>query len=52
MILSGAFLIEHGGEIIVHDGYGLADFQTAEPITADTIFEIGSVTQIFMAAGK
>lgn len=49
MGLSGAFLVEQGGEVILHDGYGLADLFNGQANTADTIFEIGSVTKNFTA---
>lgn len=39
--------IAQGGDVLVSKGYGLANIETNEPVTADTVFRIGSVTKQF-----
>jgi len=38
------------GETVVAKGYGLADVEHGTPVTADTVFRIGSITKQFTAA--
>ena len=38
-----------GGEVLLTKGYGLADLETGRAITAETIFETGSVAKQFTA---
>ncbi len=47
---SGAVLIAHNGNVLLKKGYGLADSKNNVPFTADTIFDIGSITKQFTAA--
>lgn len=47
---AGAFLVAKDGEIILHKGYGLADRERGLPVTAETVFDIGSITKQFTAA--
>lgn len=47
---SGAILVAKNGEIILENGYGLADRARRVPITPDTIFYVGSLTKQFTAA--
>jgi CubicO group peptidase (beta-lactamase class C family) len=47
---AGAVLIARDGEVILHKGYGLADREVAQPVTAETVFDIGSITKQFTAA--
>lgn len=47
---SGAVLVAKGGEVILHNGYGLADREKNIPITKDTVFDIGSITKRFTRA--
>ena len=45
-----ALVIVDRDGIIWSAGFGVADNDTREPVTADTVFRIGSVTKIFTAA--
>lgn len=47
---SGAVLAVHGGKIVLHRGFGLADREHHVPIDANTIFAIGSVPIDFTKA--
>ncbi len=47
---SGAVLVAHEGEIVLRRGYGTADPESGAPITAETVFDIGSITKPFTAA--
>jgi CubicO group peptidase (beta-lactamase class C family) len=47
---AGALLVAKDGEVILHKGYGLADRERRLPITAQTVFDIGSITKQFTAA--
>lgn len=47
---SGSLLVAKGGEVILNEGYGFADAQRKVPFTADTAFDIGSITKQFTAA--
>ena len=46
---SGSLLVAKGGEVILDKGYGFADAQRKVPFTADTAFDIGSITKQFTA---
>jgi CubicO group peptidase (beta-lactamase class C family) len=48
--LSAAFLVAKDGEIILRQGYGLADQKEMVPVTPETVFDIGSITKQFTAA--
>jgi CubicO group peptidase (beta-lactamase class C family) len=47
---AGAVLVAKDGQVILHRGYGLADRERGIPITAETVFDIGSITKQFTAA--
>lgn len=47
---SGSVLIAVNGNVLLKKGYGLADSKNNIPFTADTIFDIGSITKQFTAA--
>jgi CubicO group peptidase (beta-lactamase class C family) len=47
---SGSLLVAKGGEVILDKGYGFADARRKVPFTADTAFDIGSITKQFTAA--
>ncbi len=47
---SGALLVAKGGEVVLQKGYGFADADRKAPFTADTAFDIGSITKQFTAA--
>jgi CubicO group peptidase (beta-lactamase class C family) len=47
---SGSLLVAKGGEVILQKGYGFADADRKTPFTADTAFDIGSITKQFTAA--
>jgi CubicO group peptidase (beta-lactamase class C family) len=38
------------GEVVLATGWGRRDLETGLPVTADTLFAIGSVTKAFTAA--
>lgn len=42
--------VQHGGELILARGYGLADVENRVPATEHTVYRIGSVTKQFTAA--
>ncbi|MDP9122985.1 MAG: serine hydrolase, partial [Acidobacteriota bacterium] len=46
---SGALLVARGGEIVLHQGYGLADRRRGIPVTSSTVFDIESVCKQFTA---
>lgn len=48
-IFSGAVLVARDGEVLVSDGYGMANQDWDIPNTAETKFRIGSVTKQFTA---
>ncbi len=48
--ISGAFLVATGDGVILHEGYGLSDRERRVPITAESVFDIGSITKQFTAA--
>lgn len=47
---AGTFLVAKDGEIILEQGYGYADREKKIPYTAETVFDIGSITKQFTAA--
>lgn len=47
---SGAVLVARHGEVLLRRGYGKTDPGSGAPVTADTIFDIGSITKQFTAA--
>jgi len=47
---SGAVMVVKGGEVVLHDGYGLADREKNIPIKKETAFDIGSITKRFTRA--
>lgn len=47
---SGAVLVARDREILLHEGYGLANDAAQRPVTADTVFLFGSITKQFTAA--
>ncbi len=47
---SGSVLIASNGKVLLTKGYGLADSEKKLPFTADTVFDIGSITKQFTAA--
>jgi CubicO group peptidase (beta-lactamase class C family) len=46
----GAVLVAKGGEVVLSQGYGLADREKQWPWTAETYVSIGSITKQFTAA--
>ena len=42
--------VARGGELIVHAAYGAADVASEEPLTTDSVFDVGSVVKQFVAA--
>jgi CubicO group peptidase (beta-lactamase class C family) len=47
---SGALLVARDDEILVNEGYGLADRARKVPNTSATVFNLGSITKQFTAA--
>ena len=47
---SGSVLVARDGEILLHEGYGLANDAVRQQMTPDTIFLFGSITKQFTAA--
>jgi CubicO group peptidase (beta-lactamase class C family) len=47
---SGALLVAQNNQIVLLNGYGLANRERQIPITPDTVFYIGSLTKQFTAA--
>lgn len=47
---SGAVLVAQKGQIVLNQGYGLADRAHGQPFTADTLFDIASISKPFTAA--
>jgi len=47
---SGAVLVRHRGEIVLHDASGMANRELGLTNTTDTIFQMGSITKQFTGA--
>jgi len=47
---SGAIIVDHGGEVVLRKGYGLADRETRRPYTPTTVQSHGSITKQMTAA--
>jgi CubicO group peptidase (beta-lactamase class C family) len=47
----GAVLLVKDNKVIYQNGIGIADIQTKEPITAKTLFNVGSISKTFVAYG-
>lgn len=47
----GSILVMQGNDILFQKSYGLADLKTKEKITANTIFNTGSISKTFVANG-
>lgn len=47
---TGAVVVERGGEVLLEEGYGLADRESGRPATAETVFTTGSITKQFTGA--
>jgi CubicO group peptidase (beta-lactamase class C family) len=47
---SGSLLVAKDGEVLIANGYGLADRENGVPVTPETVFDIGSITKQFTAA--
>ena len=39
--------IAGGGQVLLAKGYGVADMDTGQPVTADTVFAVASVSKSF-----
>jgi CubicO group peptidase (beta-lactamase class C family) len=48
---AASILVSKDGEIVLSKGYGMADRELKTPVMPSTIFNIGSVTKQFTAAG-
>ncbi|WP_157957808.1 serine hydrolase domain-containing protein [Aliidiomarina celeris] len=42
---SGAIIVDHGGEVVLRKGYGLADRESRRPYTPTTVQSHGSITK-------
>ncbi|MTE24543.1 serine hydrolase [Microbacterium sp. ZXX196] len=40
-----AVAVVHGGEVVLAEGFGVRDLRTGEPVTADTVFPIASMSK-------
>src|SRR5215831_689399 len=47
---SGSALVARGGRVLLHKGYGLADREHGRPYTAETLFDVASISKQFTAA--
>ena len=47
----GAILVMKGEKVLYEEGFGIADMETAEKITPDTVFNTGSISKTFVANG-
>lgn len=46
---AGVLLVAHGGQVVLHKAWGLADRTAAVPVTLDTKFRVGSMNKMFTA---
>jgi CubicO group peptidase (beta-lactamase class C family) len=46
----GNVLVAKGGAVVLRKGYGMADREKGIPYTAETVFDVGSITKQFTAA--
>src|SRR5262245_40031443 len=49
-IPGAAIGIVSGGKVLLAKGFGVASVETGVPVTADTLFRLGSTTKMFTAA--
>jgi len=47
----GAVLVVRNGKVIYKKGYGVEDIQKKNPITSQTLFNVGSISKTFVAYG-
>jgi CubicO group peptidase (beta-lactamase class C family) len=47
---SGSLLVAKNGDVVLANGYGLADRENGVAVTPETVFDIGSITKQFTAA--
>lgn len=47
---SGAIIVSHGGDVVLREGYGLAERETRRPYTPTTVQTHGSITKQMTAA--
>ena len=45
-----AVAVVHGQSVVYMKGFGVRDIRTGEPVTPDTLFDIGSCTKAFTSA--
>ena len=45
----GAVLLIRGDSVVFSKGYGLANMETKEPVTTNTLFNLGSISKTFVA---
>lgn len=50
-VAGASIAVLRGGELVFLKGYGRANLELAAPVTANTVFRIGSLTKQFTAAG-
>lgn len=46
---SGSVMIARGGEVMLKDGFGIADYETGRPNTQNTVYAIASTSKAFTA---
>lgn len=49
-IIGGSYAIVRDGEVVAAAGLGVADLETEEPVTPETVYATASVTKVFTAA--